>query len=179
MVFAAQLVCEMQLHTPVLCYASFNSTFRLTQPLKLQSCLPSSHIFQWHSQWLLLHFYWEACAVNAHICVKNKNKQTWSPHLSCVSWHLSKPALLFVIRQNALPDIHKGKAWVFRGESAPVFAIYHQHRGDGGDSLWMQSGIMGCYSLVINIMLEAKCVFHHYSEDFELEFLSLRLTRIT
>lgn len=33
--------------------------------------------------------------------------------------------------------------------------------------------------LVINIMLQAKSVFWHYSEDFELEFLPCRLTTIT
>lgn len=32
---------------------------------------------------------------------------------------------------------------------------------------------------VINIMLEAKCVFRHYLEDVELEFLACRLTWIT
>ena len=32
---------------------------------------------------------------------------------------------------------------------------------------------------VINIMLEAKCVFRHYLEDLELEFLPCRLTGIT
>lgn len=74
-----------------------------------------------------------------HRCLK-----TWSPHLFvAAAW----TARLFVIRQNALQDTHKGMAGFSEVSTAPVLAIYHHHSGVGGNTLRMHSGIMGCWSL--------------------------------